>query len=100
MTPPKTTLPKLTPPRVGKIYPRERLFGLLDRIRDDHSVVWISAPGGAGKTSLVASWLQQRKLKTLWYQVDAGDGDNASFFYYLGLAAKVPHRDINNRCRC
>jgi ATP/maltotriose-dependent transcriptional regulator MalT/DNA-binding SARP family transcriptional activator len=83
----KASLPKLTPPRVGKIYPRERLFNLLDRLREDHRVVWISAPGGAGKTSLVASWLQARKLPTLWYQVDAGDGDIASFFYYLGQAA-------------
>mgnify|MGYP001567999601 FL=1 len=30
----------------------------------------------------------------LWYQIDAGDGDIASFFHYMGLAAKqaAPHK--------
>lgn len=80
--------PKLTPPRPTRLYPRERLFELLDRTREDHRVIWVSAPGGAGKTSLAASYLTARELPTLWYQVDAGDGDIASFFYYMGLAAK------------
>ena len=80
--------PKLTPPRPVRLYPRTRLFDLLDRLRQDHRVIWVSAPGGAGKTSLAASYLAARKLPTLWYQVDAGDGDVASFFYYMGLAAQ------------
>lgn len=82
------SLPKLTPPRLGKIYHRERLFTLLDGARKDHSVIWIGAPAGSGKTTLAASYLQQRQLNTLWYQVDAGDQDLAAFFYYLGKAAK------------
>jgi len=84
----QTVPPKLTAPRPTRLYPRERLFKLLDHSRKDHRVIWISAPGGAGKTSLVASYLQARKIKPLWYQVDSGDGDVASFFYYLGLAAQ------------
>ena len=28
-----------------------------------------------------------RKLPALWYQVDLGDADIATFFYYLGLAS-------------
>lgn len=78
--------PKLTPPRATNLIVRERLFDLLDRIQRGHRVVWVSAPGGAGKTSLATSYLVARKLPVLWYQVDAGDGDVASFFYYLGLA--------------
>jgi len=80
--------PKLTAPRPTRVFPRQRLFDLLDRTREDHHVIWISAPGGAGKTSLATSYLQARKLPVLWYQVDQGDGDIASFFYYMGLAAK------------
>ena len=80
--------PKLTSPRADRLYPRERLFELLDRTREDHRVIWVSAPGGAGKTSLAASYITSRKLPVLWYQVDPGDGDIASFFYYMGLAAK------------
>ena len=34
------------------------------------------------------SYLEARKLPGIWYQVDGGDGDPATFFYYLGLAAR------------
>ncbi len=43
---------------------------------------------GAGKTTLVASWLESRALPGIWYQIDSGDADAATFFYYLGLAAR------------
>jgi len=80
--------PKLTAPRPTRLYRRKRLFDLLDRARADLRVIWVSAPAGTGKTSLAVSYLEARKLPVLWYQVDQGDGDIASFFYYLGLAAK------------
>jgi two-component SAPR family response regulator len=51
-------------------------------------VIWLSAPAGSGKTTLIASYLTERKLKSLWYQVDEGDSDIATFFYYMRLAAK------------
>ncbi len=51
-------------------------------------MVWIAAPAGYGKTTLVASYLKTRKLPTFWYQLDEGDADIATYFYYLGLAAK------------
>ena len=36
---------------------------------------------------LVAGYLQARKLPVLWYDVDNGDSDPATFFQYLRLAA-------------
>jgi ATP/maltotriose-dependent transcriptional regulator MalT/DNA-binding SARP family transcriptional activator len=51
-------------------------------------VIWLSAPPGAGKTTLVASYLDSRNLSSLWYQMDEGDADIATFFYYLGLAVE------------
>lgn len=78
---------KITPPKPTNIFRRQRLFDLLDVARRDHRVIWISAPAGSGKTSLAASYVATRKRPVLWYQVDAGDGDVASFFHYLGLAA-------------
>jgi DNA-binding SARP family transcriptional activator len=57
-------------------------------------VIWITGPAGSGKTTLVSSYIDANKLPCLWYQVDEGDSDIASFFYYMGLAAKkaVPGR--------
>ena len=78
---------KIAPPRLHRAIPRERLFNRLDSLAD-YPVTWISSPAGSGKTTLIANWLDDRKLSCLWYQIDAGDGDIATFFYYLGLAAK------------
>jgi ATP/maltotriose-dependent transcriptional regulator MalT/DNA-binding SARP family transcriptional activator len=78
--------PKLSRPSAGGLAPRERLFALLDRFRR-RPITWIEGPPGAGKTSLVSSWIEARGLQCLWYQVDAGDADPATFFHYLGSAA-------------
>src|SRR3990172_3762478 len=84
-----STLAKITRPSLSGVFARGRLYRLLDQARRKHPIIWISAPAGAGKTTLIASYLQARKLPALWYQMDAGDNDVASFFYYIGLAAKA-----------
>lgn len=73
---------KLNRPRLENVVARTRLFRLLDRARK-RPIVWIAAPAGFGKTTLVASYLEARRLKHLWYQIDARDRDPATFFYYL-----------------
>ncbi|MDR3553981.1 MAG: BTAD domain-containing putative transcriptional regulator [Syntrophobacteraceae bacterium] len=78
---------KITRPRPSGIFPRDRLFRLLDDSLQQ-PVLWITAPAGTGKTTLATSWLEARQMHSLWYQVDEGDCDPASFFYYLGLAAQ------------
>src|SRR5581483_3941845 len=81
-------LAKLTRPRLHRAVPRERLFALLDEAREHKPAICVVGPPGAGKTTLVASWFDARGIKGIWYQVDAGDADLATFFYYLGEAAK------------
>lgn len=76
---------KITRPQPLRALPRTRLFEQLDQGRE-RRLTWIAAPPGAGKTALVCSYLDARKLPCLWYQVDSGDSDLAAFFYYLGLA--------------
>ncbi|HHM06370.1 MAG TPA: hypothetical protein ENJ19_11620, partial [Gammaproteobacteria bacterium] len=81
-------LAKLTRPAAGSALARERLFDQLDAARST-SLIWINAPAGAGKTTLISSYIEARKCKTLWYRMDAGDRDAASFFHYLGKALQV-----------
>jgi ATP/maltotriose-dependent transcriptional regulator MalT len=81
------SIAKITQPKTSGVFHRERLFRLLDAY-GEAPVIWISAPAGSGKTTLVASYLASRKLKSIWYRVDEGEGDIGAFFYYMGLAAK------------
>ncbi len=80
-------LAKISRPSPAGLFPRNRLFRRLDRSRRK-PVIFINGPPGSGKTSLVTSYISVRKLSCLWYQVDVGDSDIASFFYHLGVAAK------------
>jgi ATP/maltotriose-dependent transcriptional regulator MalT/DNA-binding SARP family transcriptional activator len=78
-------LAKLTRPTLAAVHERKRMFRLLDAARA-RSIVWMTAPAGSGKTTLAAGYLDARRLPHIWYSLDAGDADPASFFYYLRLA--------------
>ena len=82
------SLAKLTQPTLARsVHMRERLFEMLDQARR-MPIVWICAPAGAGKTTLIASYLNAKRVPSLWYQMDTGDNDPGAFFYYLGMAAQ------------
>lgn len=83
----RPTLGKITLPDFSGLLPRDHLYRRLDDASDG-KLIWICSPAGTGKTSLLAGWVQARRLPVLWYQVDAGDHDPATFFHYLGLAAR------------
>ena len=83
----KPRLAKLTRPRLARALPRERLFVRLDEARAERRAVFAIGPPGAGKTTVVASWLDARSIRGIWFQVDAGDADLATFFHYLSQAA-------------
>ena len=89
---------KITRPGVPGVLLRKNLFSRLSEARQK-PVIWVSAPGGSGKTTLAASFLDSIKLPCIWYQVDQGDSDPATFFYYMGLAAKkaAPRNHKNNK---
>ncbi|RPI68672.1 MAG: hypothetical protein EHM38_08300, partial [Geobacteraceae bacterium] len=64
---------------------RENLFKALGNVRSS-PILWIQSPAGAGKTTLISSYLESQGIPCLWYQVDESDGDLASFFYYMRQA--------------
>jgi len=84
----KARLAKLTRPATESAYARVRLFEEFDK---PHAapVVWLNGPPGSGKTTLVGDYTARRGLDALWYQVDRGDSDIASFFFYLNQAVGV-----------
>jgi LuxR family transcriptional regulator, maltose regulon positive regulatory protein len=86
-------LAKTTRPSQAETLVRPRLVRRLDLARKK-PVTWLWAPPGAGKTTLVASYLAARKTRGLWYQIDEGDADVATFFYYLGRAAPRGRRPL------
>jgi ATP/maltotriose-dependent transcriptional regulator MalT/DNA-binding SARP family transcriptional activator len=79
-------LNKVTRPLMTGVVDRERLFSGIDDARM-RPVLWVAAPGGSGKTTLVASYIESRSLHSLWYQVDSGDTDIATFFHFMEIAA-------------
>jgi LuxR family transcriptional regulator, maltose regulon positive regulatory protein len=89
----RITLAKTTRPSVAITLPRPRLFRWLDSVAKK-PITWVWAPPGSGKTILIANYLAKQKSSSLWYQVDEGDNDIASFFYFLGLAAPRRHRSL------
>jgi ATP/maltotriose-dependent transcriptional regulator MalT/DNA-binding SARP family transcriptional activator len=86
VTPAKTSAPHLI-----ESYRRARLFRVLDAARRKR-LIFVAAPAGAGKTSLVASYLAARRLPLLWYNVDARDADVANLFEFLATAARASNR--------
>ena len=69
------------------ILKRPRLFDILDNSLSS-PLIWINAPAGSGKSTLVDNYLETRKLACLWYSCTEEDNNLTSFFHYLGSLHK------------
>jgi LuxR family transcriptional regulator, maltose regulon positive regulatory protein len=87
---PRRKLPKLVPPRADRLVRRARISTAIQRALRS-GICWIAAPAGYGKTSAVLDYLGRKRGAVIWYRVDEGDQDIASFFHHL--AATLPARD-------
>lgn len=81
---------KLSPPDASRLIERPRLHKLLNDGLG--GVLWVTAPAGAGKTSLLGRWAADVEAPIVWYRVDGGDADPASFFEWFALAARPSKR--------
>ena len=86
---------KITLPVVGRFIERGRLYRKLDE-QCKRPMMWITGPGGSGKTTLIASYIQHHALPAIWFQADEGDGDAATFFHYLALAAQLANPEARH----
>lgn len=72
---------KISPPVVRTGAPsralvsRPRLLAPLNTAVKAGRVILVVAPGGSGKTSLLADWARQAPLPVAWYALDAADRD-------------------------
>lgn len=82
---------KTTRPVLRSVVMRERLFSIIDKTAD-RPVIWVNSPPGSGKTTLVSSYIESRQLTHVWYRIDAGDADIASFFHYMTEATRRVRR--------
>lgn len=75
--------PKLVTPRTKRIVRRARVVTAIDRALRD-GICWIAAPAGYGKTTAMLDYLQKKPTPHVWYRIDEGDEDIASFFHHIG----------------
>jgi LuxR family maltose regulon positive regulatory protein len=84
-----TTKLYIPPARAGLV-PRPRLLQRLDEgLAAGHKLTLISAPAGAGKTTLVSAWAAGCGRPAAWLSLDEGDNDPLRFLIYLTAALQT-----------
>lgn len=66
---------KISAPLARALVMRERLLGPLNEATTTGRITLVVAPGGSGKTSLLAGWARQAPMPVAWYALDAADRD-------------------------
>ncbi|MEM8902393.1 MAG: LuxR C-terminal-related transcriptional regulator [Actinomycetota bacterium] len=92
MPSPAVTSTKVAAPRPpGRYLSRSRLIDHLDHsVEAGRGVVLVSAPAGAGKSTLVNGWLGGSGRASGWLQIDEGDDDPQRFWAYVAAALAEP----------
>jgi ATP/maltotriose-dependent transcriptional regulator MalT len=67
------------PPQPPHYVRRSRLLSFLDELAQSPLTV-VSAPAGAGKTSLLAGWIAERDAPSAWLSLDDADRDPVPFW--------------------
>ena len=78
---------KLIAPRTKDIVRRGRVLTAIERALRSGSC-WVAAPAGYGKTTALADFLRRKPTPHVWYRVDEGDQDIASFFHYMAQSLR------------
>jgi LuxR family maltose regulon positive regulatory protein len=93
------------PVQIGKIQPpllpeetlrRDRLLDWL-HAKTRSRLALIVAEAGYGKTTLLADWSRQTRVRTLWYRLDEHDRDWAVFIHHIVAAGREIDPDFAPR---
>ena len=71
------------PPQPYRAVQRPRLADTLEREIPHYKLIWISAPAGYGKTTLLSQWAQRSHFPVVWLSASEEDNDLTHFFRYL-----------------
>lgn len=63
----------------------------------DRKLIFISAPAGFGKTTILSDWITQNKISTAWYSIDNRDNDPAEFLNYIISGIQTVKHDFGIR---
>lgn len=85
----RATPAKLLAPRADQVLRRPRVLAAIGRGMRAGSC-WVAAPAGYGKTVALIDYLQKTSSHHIWYRIDEGDQDIASFFHYMRLSLRTP----------
>ena len=58
---------------------------LFDKLNEGFKrrLILVSAPAGFGKSTVLSDWINQQKIPTAWFSVDANDNDPVDFLSYV-----------------
>jgi LuxR family maltose regulon positive regulatory protein len=59
-------------------------------------LVLVTAPAGYGKTTLLATWVQQSGLPVAWVSLDERDDDPVSFWSYFIASLQTLHPGVGH----
>jgi ATP/maltotriose-dependent transcriptional regulator MalT/DNA-binding SARP family transcriptional activator len=79
----KHTFPSLSLP-----LPRKRLFAVMDGC-EEGTVILVTGQAAQGKSTLVGSYLRNKKSPAVWVHLDSEDSDPANLFFLLTTAVKA-----------
>ena len=89
---------KISAPRIGRLVNRVRVRAALDEAIEP-AICWITGPAGTGKTTAIAEYLQTKQNHSVWYRVDKGDEDVATFFNYLTQCIKKKNKSVTGMAK-
>lgn len=72
------------PRQPSPVYRRGRLHRRIGEALEAGASVWVYGQPGAGKTTLVAGYLEAEPNPALWYTLTSEDADPPTFFRHLG----------------